>query len=519
MGDAQIVSAFLRTMMHSINILTLIEKRKEYPVTTKVIEPELNYVSSQLDPSRDRVGLVIPSGFLLRRYGDFKALRDLILSDWYVAAIFDLSSIWQPYTAVTFTLLVVDKKKPDKVLFSLYHGNKTFTSKTRSSRTGFIGPQKLEPEYEKYTQLLEEFISTEEPPTNTVSKFFVVDFDDLDSDRLHGNYYDPELIDAERKIRRETFAPLSEIAKILFPRRERNADKGYVLKVRDFKYPLDYESLSQQEVTNVELQKHDIVLTPDLSKAYLVVEQPRVNLTPSTFTIVVRPDPSVIVPEYLCLYFQSEVAKKYSLRYQTGTVIPRLTRNDLSQFPVILPSLFTAQKASSIFENLYLHAPEDLEEFNEIIFSEVDTGDKVIQREFILEGLEKLRISKLALVNRLVQEDLRELRQCLRHDLYKSCLILCGAVLEAILLDWLSDIERVNYYESAKSPTLFKMINRLYDLNYLDDTSRDQAHLIRDRRNLVHPKKYLSSREELDGELCIQMVDNLKHVLEKRDLS
>ncbi|MCF6320027.1 MAG: hypothetical protein L3J83_12270, partial [Proteobacteria bacterium] len=298
-------------MIDEVRILPLIEQRKNYPVNAKDIETELNYFSSVLDSSKSWTALVIPSGFLLRRYGDTQSLKGMIFDDWFISGIFDLSAIWQPYASIPFTLLLLEHERPKSVLFSLYTGTKTFSSRARQPQTGVIGPQTIEAEYSAYINKLETFIKTRKPPQASNAKFFTANFDDLDLDRLHGNYYDPELIETERKIQQETFAPLSQVAQVLIPRKGESGE-AYVLKPKDFRYPINIKSLAQSGGTNIVLQRNDIVVTRDLSKAYLVLELPKVELTPSLFTVVVRPNTEVVLPEYLCLYFQSDVAKNYS---------------------------------------------------------------------------------------------------------------------------------------------------------------------------------------------------------------
>lgn len=503
--------------MEKVSLLSLIEQRKKYPVNPKDMESELNYIGSVLDISNSWAAMVLPSAYLLRRQGDIQALRDLIFDDWFLSGVLDLSAIWHPYASLPFVLLILERDKPENVLFSLYLGKKTFASHSRVRPTGSIGAQTIEAEYRAYIGLLEKFIETREPPKSPIAKFFTAESSDIDLDRLHGNYYDPELIEIERKIQLENFVLLSQIAQVLFPRKAKDST-SYILKPKDFQYPLDVQSLSQKGATNILLQKNDILVTRDLSRAYLILDPPEVKLTPSIFSVVIRPDTSVVAPEYLCLYFLGDVGKSYSLRYQTGSAIPSLSVRDIVQLPVILPDLATTQKSVDIFRSLYLTPQEDIGEFNKVLFSRVDTGNKEIQREFILEGLEKLRLAKMTLIRQLVRDDFQELGHCLRHGLHKSCLILCGSILEAILLDWLSEIEMVNYFEDVRAPTLFEMINRLYELDFLDDISKNQAHTIRDKRNLVHPRKYLNSGAKLTDEMCAKIVADLKQVLSQRNL-
>lgn len=46
-----------------------------------------------------------------------------------------------------------------------------------------------------------------------------------------------------------------------------------------------------------------------------------------------------------------------------------------------------------------------------------------------------------------MKEDIKELDACFASGAYKATLILTGSVLEAFLLDWLSEIDGKNYFE------------------------------------------------------------------------
>jgi hypothetical protein len=46
----------------------------------------------------------------------------------------------------------------------------------------------------------------------------------------------------------------------------------------------------------------------------------------------------------------------------------------------------------------------------------------------------------------------------------------------------------------------------------------DKAHKIRLKRNLIHPKKYFNSNDEIDKKTCSKVLNNLKYIVENRGL-
>ena len=50
------------------------------------------------------------------------------------------------------------------------------------------------------------------------------------------------------------------------------------------------------------------------------------------------------------------------------------------------------------------------------------------------------------MIQKLLSDDAKELISCLEVGAYKACMILCGSILETILLDWLSELENTNYF-------------------------------------------------------------------------
>lgn len=114
-------------------------------------------------------------------------------------------------------------------------------------------------------------------------------------------------------------------------------------------------------------------------------------------------------------------------------------------------------------------------------------------------------------IKKLLIKDWNELKKAFKNELYKSTIILCGTILESILIDTLSKIEekaKANYYQKYlegkdkgnKSPEIEK-----WQFYQLIEISKEQgiisidvsklSHIVRDYRNLIH--QWVHKREGL----------------------
>ena len=125
--------------------------------------------------------------------------------------------------------------------------------------------------------------------------------------------------------------------------------------------------------------------------------------------------------------------------------------------------------------------------------------------------------------------DLKELNDCFRAKAYKATLILAGSILEAVLIDWISDIHGVNYFEEdyyvtdrrtgrQKRAELIDYINEIKYIerpHWMDEANK--AHEIRKKRNLVHAKLGINS-DEINEATCKMVIGYLEDVLKTRGI-
>jgi hypothetical protein len=190
---------------------------------------------------------------------------------------------------------------------------------------------------------------------------------------------------------------------------------------------------------------------------------------------------------------------------------------------VIVPEKITQQKSKELFKTLFQRDKVDIfEAINKQLFDK-NTATKPIQKEYLFEEIEELRSLKNKIIQQVINDDLVDLKKCIHYKLYKSFIILAGSVLEAFLLDWISESEDKNYFDpETKTPVLYKIIwVKLKEL--LGSSTNEEILLmadnIRKKRNLVHPKEYFNSKIKLDDSVCFGIIDDLKKIIKERELN
>ena len=130
---------------------------------------------------------------------------------------------------------------------------------------------------------------------------------------------------------------------------------------------------------------------------------------------------------------------------------------------------------------------------------------------------------KLKVLKELIDNDFNEVEICFKNGAYKAAIILCGSILEAVLLDWLSEFENTdNIFNIAKNEygrdlELSKIISRLQSVIKPYWYEADKAHEIRKTRNMVHPKEYIKKNKKVTFEECKEIIEDLKDIMESKE--
>ncbi len=120
-------------------------------------------------------------------------------------------------------------------------------------------------------------------------------------------------------------------------------------------------------------------------------------------------------------------------------------------------------------------------------------------------------------VLKIIQKDLDEMERCFQVQAYKSTIIIAGSVLEAFLLDWLSEKDSKNYFKkNYYIPELKAYIDNIPELKS-SETLYENTHEIRRMRNLVHPSRYFKVQNAFNEETSRRIMTYLNDVIEVRN--
>ena len=178
-------------------------------------------------------------------------------------------------------------------------------------------------------------------------------------------------------------------------------------------------------------------------------------------------------------------------------------------------------KDERIFKLRYFPA-EKLGDFNQLLAEYKD--QEITSTEDLLnqELFENLKYYKHELVLRLIEGDLKEVNACFKAKAYKATLILAGSILEAVLIDWMSELDQLDYFQRRTTyvgdeitlKTCIERITMLRTPDWMEESNK--ANKIRENRNLVHAKLCLKECRKINEELCREVIGYLEDVIRSR---
>ncbi len=429
-------------------------------------------------------------------------------------------SLRNPYvnTNVDFFLYVFSKKYKKDILYGIYKE----PLRGRVTREETIELRSEYPEdYYDYLDKLERFIDSGKCPKETdKQEFGKIPQNERTNDQWNPNRFNRSATLIREKLGTEKTVALSDVAKIIRPRpdSERRHVDSYFTALA-WQYPIDYKKLRDGILTDTTLQKGDIVFI-GVDKMYLVDEVPERELHVSPNAYVIRP--TGICPEYLFLYLKSETAQVIMDSLSVGAVMRRITRRDMENIRVIVP-----KKDDEYYKQVFRvenYPVSNIVQFNSAIYNFGDVKEEENIEDILdAELVRHLKTYKSDVMEDFLTEDLNELNTCFRHKAYKATLILAGSILEAVLIDWLSEMDGKNYFEETyysrrdgKEGTLAIYIR---DIKYIKRPhwmeEADKAYTIKENRNKVHAKLCIKAND-INEDLCRQVVGYLEDVLKTR---
>ncbi len=449
-----------------------------------------------------------------------------------VEAMFQLRNIFIN-TNVDMMVLHLTKAKVDNVRISLFLG-KTFDPRRNKSleKGKMIIAAEFTEEYQEYINKLERWIEIGIVPENDEKSEFKI-IDEIDNEHLYPKYYSCKALEVGRLIDKEEIVLLDSVADIIKPHKREG--KGKCLTLKDLKYPFNIECVEERDISDVLLQKGDIII-PTVNVGFnspFLFPGSEIDVYASPNMFVLRCND--ILPEYLYLYMSSETATVIFDTCSVGVAIKKLSFNTIKEFPIIKPSL-EEQKyindfniITSIGKRVYdYNQSAKLQDYMKML-EEYRTKTKEpenVEDILNIELAATIKMHNETQLRSFLTDDLKELNTCFSGGAYKATLILAGSILEAVLIDWLSEIKGVDYFENDyivtdrngrnKRADLIDYINEIKYIErprWMDEATK--AHEIRKKRNLVHAKLCINS-DEVNENVCREVIGYLEDVLRTR---
>lgn len=191
---------------------------------------------------------------------------------------------------------------------------------------------------------------------------------------------------------------------------------------------------------------------------------------------------------------------------------------------IVLPDEYMLKTANEIQNYLMDQKKMTSYEINELIRKSYKIDYKKESQKMITNDM-ILLVSHLKqkVLKELIDNDFNEVEICFKNGAYKAAIILCCSILEAVLLDWLSEFENTdNIFNIAKNEygrdlELSKIISRLQSVIKPYWYEADKAREIRKTRNMVHPKEYIKKNKKVTFEECKEIIEDLKDIMESKE--
>lgn len=513
-----------------INIRELLQKRATYPISSN----EDTWIKEILCSDNPEEWVIVPSGFLhsMRMKSELNALTERYM----IAGIYNLSSPFLD-TGVRFELLHLTMERADAIDIGIFKA-RMFDKKPRRRDMGmFCLAEEYSVKYNKYISELEKWFNEDYTPDHDPEgeyEYNTIPLSEYSYFHVAPEYYSRVAMDVRRLLDKETIVHLGDVADIIQPRIIPETE-GKVITPKDLNYPFETRGIGIRQASTVTIQKNDILFpTAGNGKPYIVPDEVTEDIYASQFIAVIRC--TDISPEYLYLYLNSEVCQIIIEAQNTGAVFRKISLSVLKNIPVIEPKESASTYEAQVYALTHIektYSESLAKQKNRLLAYQKAFAKNEYQKKEKIEDILSIEIANKIKafsednLRTFLTSDLKELNDCFRAKAYKATLILAGSILEAVLIDWLSDIKGVNYFEEdymiidrrtgrEKRAELIDYINEIKEIerpNWMEEA--DKAHKIRKKRNLVHAKLCINS-DEINEEVCRQVIDYLRDVLKTR---
>lgn len=495
-----------------MNFEKILEYRQKYPI---------------INGSKDKLFNAIIDGtynydFVLLTMGIISKNAEILFKDRYTDMIIQIPSPFA-WVGIDFILLHFTNTKPVELLTGIFRGK---VGERQKKRPPFDGNwYVLENKTEDFTDFLNNidlFLHNKKVERNDLT---VNDYSIFDIDNLNPFYYTKQAIKIRNELQESDYKLLKDIAELVSVPTDKDIE-GKFIDSKHFEYPLVYDKLPVAKLTRaIRLIKGDII-------GLLVGDQPKFYLYNNDFKdVFIKAGNYCIIRvknkknnNYLVTYLNDEKARLYFASTKRGMYIPTLTKSDFGELKVIIPSDEMIKNADESMEYTMNSKKLSPYEINELIRNSYKADYKNESQKMINEDIMSA-ISKMKnkAIREVINDDLNEVEICFDKKAYKAAIILCGSILEAVLLDWLSEYENtedildVAKSEDGRDLELSKIIYKLKELvrPYWYESSK--AHEIRKTRNMVHPKECIKNNTKVSVDECRKIINDLNDIIESKE--
>lgn len=428
-------------------------------------------------------------------------------------------------TGIDFYIIHFKKDKPKKLLTGIFRGLVCEREYKRSALDWETSLQLTGNFTEDFTDLVNNVILFLENKDIKREDLDINNYKEFDTYYLNPLYYTKQAIKIRNELKDQDYVLLNEVADIIATPTDKDIEAKYI-DSKKFSYPLVYSSLEKTKIKKAtNIIKGDIIclLIGDVPKFYLYNEDYKdIYIKTGNYCILRCKEEKY--RSYLVNYLNDEKARLYFATVKKGCYIPNLSKNDLMRLKVIIPTqemLEIAEKTQEYTMNQKKLSPFEV---NELIRSSYSYQVKNESQKMINHDLvSKMSTLKIEALRKIINADLDEVNICFENGAYKSAIILCGSILEAVLLDWLSEYENtdevsdIGVDRNGRDMGLAKIIARLREIIKPEWYESKKAHEIRETRNMVHPKECIRNNKKVTVEECEKIIEDLKDILESKE--
>lgn len=426
---------------------------------------------------------------------------------------------------INFVIVHLSKSQPNKFLSGIYKGQVCYkTKKIRpiDAKSSWILSGEYTDEFIKLIENINLFLEGKKIETDDVT---LNEYCDFDINNINPLYYTKQAITIRKELEGSDYKLLIDFAELISIPTDKDIIAKYI-DSKNFVYPLEYSNIETAELKNaIHVEQGDII-------CLLIGEKPKFYLYDNNYDdIYIKSGNYCILrckdkkySSYIVNYLNDEKARMYMLTQSRGSYIQILSKTDLMNMKVILPTKEMLHIANETQKYIMDQNKLSPYEINELIRKTYQTNYIKESQKMISEDMINLISNmKIKVLQKLISDDLNEVDVCFRNGAYKSAIILCGSILEAVLLDWLSEYENTNdvldiaLNEEGRDLELSKIIIKLKNIvkPYWYESSK--AHEIRKTRNMVHPKECIKNNKKVTYEECEIIINYLKDILESKE--